>query len=95
MRYVFLLKKFKMQPYRIKHLIIVLFGIISFLVGYFVPDLYKPDDHILSMIIDIFVRSSVILITYGFLIIAFGISVQINEKYHNVINKLKTVFGKS
>ncbi len=84
-----------MQPYRHKHLIIVLFGIISFLAGYFVPDLYNANNHILSMIIDIFVRSSVILITYGVLIIVSGMSGQINEKYYEVINRVKTIFGKS
>lgn len=95
LRYVFLYKKYKMQPYRHKHLIIVLFGIISFLAGYFVPDLYNANNHILSMIIDIFVRSSVILITYGVLIIVSGMSGQINEKYYEVINRVKTIFGKS
>ncbi|MFC2098013.1 lipopolysaccharide biosynthesis protein, partial [Bacteroidota bacterium] len=95
MRYIYLYKRYKMQPYRFKHLIIILIGIISFFASTLIPEIDNPLKPNLFLIIDIFVRSSTILLIYGVLIIITGVSVAVNEKYNNFIIKIRSLLNKS
>ncbi len=64
MRFVFLWYKYKLQPYGLKHLIILALAALCFGLSLGIPDLYDPDRRLTSMILDILVRSGAIAIVY-------------------------------
>ena len=76
MRYVFILRKFKMQPFTLKFLLIP----VAFGVAYFSSNLLNQ----LQLIPDIFIRSIIFTIVFGGVILLFKVS----EDIDNIKNKL-------
>ncbi len=81
-RFLFLYKKFKFQPYTVKHVIILLIAIISLAINYLIPkfaDFY----------IDILIRSSVTAILFSGLIYFFKVSEEVNKTVNRIIKRVK------
>ncbi len=64
MRHIFLWVKYGMQPYNYKHILIFAVAIVAYGSSLLLPDLYNGESHIISLCLDIAVRSSVILIVF-------------------------------
>lgn len=77
---LFVLIKFKLQPFSVNSLKMLLIGGAVLFFNYFIP---KID----NVYLDILIRSSVISLIFGFLVLKFKISSDINESYVNVINR--------
>ena len=70
-----------MQPFTVKHVIVVVIGSASYLIGTWfwrVP----------NTLIDIIIRSGVVASFYGLFTYLFKISDDINEKVNNTLKKL-------
>jgi len=78
MRHQILFRKFGLQPYNGKFLIIILIACISYFAQYFIPDLS-------NLYLDIIIRSVIISLVFIFLALSFKISPEVNERYKWVI----------
>ena len=83
MKYVFVLYKFKMQPFSIKHIIVIVMGALLYFLFYFVPIILE--NHYLNIIVKSLVYSMVFT---GF-IYKLNISPDVNEKLVFVFKVLK------
>jgi len=81
-KYIFLYKKFKLQPFTPKHLILLFIGIISLFTAHLISQST-------NIYVDIFIRSSVIILVYSSLVYMFKISSDINNKINEIMNKFK------
>ncbi len=84
MEFIFLKVKFKFQPYNFKFLIVIAIGGLSYLISYFIPVF---DNYI----IDIIVRSLVITIFFGGMILVFRLSEDIDQKARQLFNLIKKI----
>lgn len=81
MRWVFLYLKFKMQPFDMNTLKIIVIAAIAFLPGYFIPQFPACfHSHIMNTIIDIAIRSSIVGGIFILLILKTESSPEINNK---------------
>lgn len=80
-RYLFLLKKYKMQPFEMKHVWIILISIIAYLPAYFLPE-------IKNLFLDIFIRSGIITTIFGGLIYFFNISDEVNSSFKKFLGRI-------
>lgn len=81
MRYIFLLVKFKMQIYNSKFLIVLIIASLSYFAGYVIPEFS-------NYILDIIVRSAVISVIFGGLILMTKVSEDINEGFNSIRKKI-------
>lgn len=81
-RYIFILKKFKMNPLSKNHLKVLLIGAVAYFPSLLLP---KLD----FFVIDIIIRSSIISIIFVFLTYYFKISEEINDKIDNFSKLIK------
>lgn len=81
LRYFFLLIKFKLQPYSYKHLLIIAISGISLGLNYSIPENT-------NFLIDILIRSSIITITFVFLIYISKVSEDINKVILKIFTKM-------
>jgi O-antigen/teichoic acid export membrane protein len=81
-KYIFIYKKFGMQPFDMKHFYLVIIGFAA----YFVSTLIPVFPHFL---LDIFVRSTVIFIAFGLPVYYLNISTDINERINSFLSGLK------
>ncbi|WP_372643879.1 lipopolysaccharide biosynthesis protein [Ancylomarina sp.] len=72
MKYLFLLKRYKFQPFNYRYVLVVVSAIISYYIAYLLP---KQD----SYIIDIIVRGAIVSLIYIALTLGFRISKDFNE----------------
>ncbi|NSW45271.1 MAG: oligosaccharide flippase family protein [Bacteroidales bacterium] len=72
-RWLFLLFKYKMQPFDYKFLLTILIGLIAYFAAYAIPEI-KP------FYFDILVRSIVLAIIYAPLVFLFNISADVNQR---------------
>lgn len=79
-RYIFLLKKYRMQPFNYKFLLIVSFLAISYFISSFIPQM--------SLIVDIIIRSTILVIIYGGLILLSGVSENITNIFKNLMTRV-------
>jgi O-antigen/teichoic acid export membrane protein len=84
LRYLFLLYKYQLQPFNIQFLYVALIGVASYLVSMLLPPLS-------NYIVDIFVRSSLLLVLFCTPVYAFRISGDINSKTDQILKKLKII----
>lgn len=84
LRYLFLLYKYKLQPYNIRFVYIALIGIVAYLAASSLPVL--P-----NFIFDIIVRSTILAIVFCLPVYFLKISVDINQKADDLLRKLKLV----
>lgn len=81
MRWSFLYFKFKMQPFDSNTLKIIAIAVIAFLPGYFIPHFpIYLNSHIITAIIDIAIRSSIVGGIFIFLILKTESAPEINNK---------------
>ena len=73
MRYIFVLRNFKMQPLKINHIFVIIISVVSYFAADIIP-LFN------NVFFDIIIRSGIIVIIYGVLIILFKVSDDINLK---------------
>jgi O-antigen/teichoic acid export membrane protein len=71
-KYLFLLKKYKFQPFNYRYLLVIVSAIVSYYIAYLLP---KQD----SFIIDIIFRGAIVSLIYIALSLAFRISKDLNE----------------
>jgi len=89
MRYVFLWKKYGMQPYTWKHLGAVGIALLAYLPALLIPDLNNENNKILSLILDIGVRSSAISIVFIGATLLLNISPDLNRRWKEMLVWLK------
>jgi O-antigen/teichoic acid export membrane protein len=73
--------RFKMQPFTVKHIWVILISAVSFLIGYYfwrMPNVFA----------DIVVRSTITTAVYGLLTYYFNISKDVNDKVDSYLNKV-------
>ncbi len=87
MRYVFLWWKYGMQPYTWKHALAVLVAVVAYLPAVLIPDLFYPDHKILSVILDIAVRSTAISMVFIAATLLLKISPDLNRRWDRLIQK--------
>lgn len=85
MRFFYGYYKLKMQPLSYKYFLVIIIAALSYFPAFFIPGLD-------SLILDIFVRSSIVLVIYLPLTYIFNISEDINQKINFGIKKIKTIF---
>lgn len=73
--------RFRMQPFTIKHLFVILIATVSYFAGHYVPK-------ISSVFIDIPLRSAVTTAVYGFLTYFLKISEDVNDKIDQTLAKV-------
>ena len=79
--FLFLLVKFKMQPFTIKTFLTVIIGFSAFFLTQLLPEIESP-------ILSVFLQSTVVLCIYIPLIVVFKISEDINALAHKVSTKI-------
>ena len=84
-KFIFIYKKFGLQPFEIKHLVLILIGLIA----YFVSTLIPVSS---NFIVDIAVRSTVILLAFGLPVYYFKISEDLNERINSLVAEVKKHF---
>jgi O-antigen/teichoic acid export membrane protein len=86
-KFIYILYRFKMQPYKINFVYVVLAGLGSFIVGYFLPQL---DNYI----VDLLIRSILITSVYGALTILLNASEDVNNIWVKTLEIIKNRLGK-
>jgi O-antigen/teichoic acid export membrane protein len=81
-RIIFIWQKFKLWPFNLKYFYTIIFALIAYLASRFMPNQN-------NLYFDIFWRSTIISVVFALLIISFNVSVEINEKIHNIYLFLK------
>ncbi len=71
LKYLFLLKRYKFQPFNYRYLLVIICALISYYIAYLLP---KQD----SFIIDIIIRGAIVSLIYIALSLAFRISKDLN-----------------
>jgi len=84
MMYIFLIKKYKLQPLNIKYLFVFLISAIAFLAARYIPIMG-------SFILDILVRSTCFTLLFCGLTFAFKLSTDINDVANIVLSKVGIV----
>jgi len=84
-RYIFLYKKYKLQPFTYKIILLYLIGIMAYGIS-----LLLPQQH--NFIIDIIIRSTIITIVFVIPVYYFNISEDINNKVDTIV---KSIFKRS
>ncbi|MGC9341961.1 MAG: lipopolysaccharide biosynthesis protein [Bacteroidales bacterium] len=77
-RYAFLRYKYKLEPYDYRYLLLLLIGIVSYLSVYFLPEMQ-------NFVVDILIRSSIVLLVFSILVLSFKISEDVNKIWKNLI----------
>lgn len=80
LKYLFLLKKYQLQPFNAKYLMVILIAIMAYFAGYLLP---KMD----WFILDIFVRSCLVGGVYLVLIFVLKISAELNQYVLSLVGK--------
>ncbi len=80
-KYIFLYTKYKLQPFTLKTPLLYLIGVFAYGVSLLLPE--QP-----NYIIDIFLRSSIILIVFALPVYFFKISEDVNQKVDSVVQSI-------
>lgn len=82
LRYFFIVLKFRIQPFSLKFLYVLIVGLIAYIAGYFIPVMG-------NYFVDIMIRSGVIVTVFGTLILVSGVSEDINKIFADLRSRLK------
>ena len=82
LRFIFVYRKFKMQPFNLKSGTLLIITTVSYVASFVIP--VFP-----NFILDILIRSVFITIIFGSLIMLFRVSDEVNEGFNSIIAKLK------
>ena len=88
MRYGFLWIKYGMQPYNYRHLMVLIFALAAYGINLLIPDLNNSSHAIVSLCLDITIRSLSMLFAFVLLVWAFKLSPDFNK----IINKISKKF---
>jgi O-antigen/teichoic acid export membrane protein len=80
-RHQILYRKFNLQPYNAKYLIIILITAISYTAQYFISE-------ISNFYLDIAIRSAIMTVVFTALALGLGISPEVNERFRWALNKV-------
>ncbi len=89
MRYIFLWRRYGMQPYTWKHLIAIVIAVAAYVPAILIPDLYRANHHYLSLIFDIGVRSAAISAVFIGATLLLNISPDLNRRWKVLIEGLR------
>lgn len=89
MRFVFLWRRYGMQPYTWQHGGAVVVAAVSYLPALLIPDLYQADHHYLSLIFDVIVRSAAISVVFIGSTLIFNISPDLNRRWNEMLAWLR------
>ena len=89
MRFIFLWWRYGMQPYTWKHALAVVIAVVAYLPAVLIPDLYQENHKILSLIIDIGVRSAAISIVFVGATLLLNVSPDLNRRWKELIGGLR------
>ncbi|MFA5011635.1 MAG: polysaccharide biosynthesis C-terminal domain-containing protein [Ignavibacteria bacterium] len=81
LKWLFLFRKYQMQPFSYKQIVIIICGAVIYLIGDNIPVI----DNIL---LDIFIRSTIVTVIYFFLMLLLKISPDFNERFKFYKNRL-------
>ena len=84
LRYLFLLKTYKFQPYNYRHLVIIIIAGLTYFVSTFIPEFS-------NFYIDIIVRSMFILTFFTLLIYFSKVSQEVSDITHRIIKNVKNI----
>ena len=82
MKYIFILRKFKFQPYNYKYLVLALTALVIFGLISLIPEIN-------NFIVDIAVRSIIAVTLYVIVVISSGFSPDLNHLFFQLIKKLR------
>ncbi len=80
----FLYRKFKLQPFDRTYLYLIGITIVSYFVAYLIPNLS-------NFIVDIIVRSTVLVMIFGLGVYFTHLSTDLNETFQNILKQLKLI----
>jgi O-antigen/teichoic acid export membrane protein len=89
MRYFFLWKRYGMQPYTWKHGLIILVALFAYLPAILIPDLNNEKQPLLSLILDIGIRSAAMSIVYIGTTLLLNISPDLNRRWNEIRVRLR------
>jgi len=89
MRYLFLWKRYGMQPYTWKHGMIILVALFAYLPAILIPDLNNENQPLLSLILDIGIRSAAISIVFIGTTLLLNISPDLNRRWNEIRVRLR------
>ncbi len=90
MRVLFLKKKYKMQPFSLRHLLILGIGVLTYLVSILIPDLVNENAKIVTLIMDIAIRSGTILLIFLSLIYLFRLSPDLHRFVGKILTRIRS-----
>ena len=80
MKYLFLLKRYKFQPFNYRYLLVIIIAVVSYYISYLLP---KQD----SFVIDIIIRGAIVSLIYIALTLSFRISKDLNDSALKLIKR--------
>lgn len=89
MRYVFLWRRYGMQPYTWKHLVAVAVALLAYLPAVLIPDLNNEDHKTISLILDIGIRSLAITLVFAGATLLLNISPDLNRRWKELLGWLR------
>ena len=90
MRVIFLKNKFSMQPYTYRHLLIIGIGAVSYLASLLVPDLVPESNKIPGLVLDVLLRSAVIIGVFMGLVYIFKLSPDLQRFVGKIMKRLQS-----
>ncbi len=90
MRVIFLMKRYKMQPFSLRHLVILFIGVGVYLLSMLIPDLYNENSKYLTLALDIIVRSGMITIVYVGLVYLFKLSPDLERFVGKLVKRIRS-----
>jgi O-antigen/teichoic acid export membrane protein len=90
MRVIFLMKRYKMQPFSLRHLVILFIGVGVYLLSMLIPDLYNENSKYLTLALDIIVRSGMITIVYLGLVYIFKLSPDLESFVGKLVKRIRS-----
>lgn len=89
MRYLFLLFRYQMQPYTWRHAATLLVAVAAYVPAILIPDLNNSNRPILTLILDIGVRSLAISLVFAAITLIFKVSPDLNQRWKQLYRSFR------
>ena len=90
MRVIFLKQKYGMQPFSLRHLLVLGIGALTYLLSLLIPGLVKESNKIVTLILDIVVRSGLMVIVYISLVYIFKLSPDLERFARKILKRIRS-----
>jgi len=90
MRVIFLKHKYGMQPFSLRHILIIGIGTVTYLLSLLLPGLVNESNKIVTLILDIVVRSGLMVIVYISLIYIFKLSPDLERFTGKILERIRS-----